>query len=242
MTGSLKFMTKNKGKGKSKDKEQLHNQYHWCLERTEKWQRLYKCDLGFWWWPRGGGSQVCSHLLQHFLQEPSHEEHKQPNLDVYERRQVWVSYNLGGFSLLWRGQCWSGKPGLFPAELQLKCLQKTSVNDTKQMICRETNKSEKESAQSLAKGNGNHTILDHSKATNNDATVLTNKDNTDKTNLWIWKRRWNRWWALVKVLPLARQEEQEEFATFARKVLGRALQITLKQTTLKPSPSCSIRF
>ena len=117
------------------------------------------------------------------LQEPSHEEQEQPNLDVYERRQFWASYNLGGFPLHWTGQCWSGKPGLFPAELQLKCLQKTSVNDTKQMIWRETNKSEKESAQSLAKGNGNHTILDHSKATNNDATVLTNKDNTDKTDL-----------------------------------------------------------
>ena len=57
------------------------------------------------------------------------------------------------------------------------------MNDTKQRICRETNKSEKESDQCLAKGNGNHTILDHSKATNNDATVLTNKDNTDKTDL-----------------------------------------------------------
>ena len=34
----------------------------------------------------------------------------------------------------------------------------------------------------LQKGMG-ITILDHSKATNNDATVLTNKDNTDKTDL-----------------------------------------------------------
>ena len=75
------------------------------------------------------------------------------------------------------------------AELQLKGLQKTSVNDTKQRICRETNKSEKESDQSLAKGNGNHTILDHSKATNNDATVLTNKDNRDKTDLLDLKQR-----------------------------------------------------
>ena len=59
-------------------------------------------------------------------------------------------------------------------ELELKGLRKTSVNDTKQKICRETNKPEKESDQSLAKGNGNNTILDQSKAMNNDSTVVTN--------------------------------------------------------------------
>ena len=89
-------------------------------------------------------------------------------------------------------------------ELELKGLRKTSVNDTKQKICRETNKPEKESDQSLAKGNGNNTILDQSKAMNNDATVVTNKDNTDKTDLLDLNRGLNRWWALVKVLPLAR--------------------------------------
>ena len=36
-------------------------------------------------------------------------------------------------------------------ELELKGLRKTSVNDTKQKICRETNEPEKESDQSLAK-------------------------------------------------------------------------------------------
>ena len=78
------------------------------------------------------------------------------------------------------------------AELQLKGLQKTSVNDTKQRICRETNKSEKESDQSLAKGNGNNTILDQSKAMNNDEAVVTNKDNTDKTDLLDLNRGLNR--------------------------------------------------
>ena len=65
-------------------------------------------------------------------------------------------------------------------ELELKGLRKTPVNDKKQKICRETNEPEKESYQSLAKGNGNNTILDQSKAMNNDATVVTNKDNTRK--------------------------------------------------------------
>ena len=51
-------------------------------------------------------------------------------------------------------------------ELELKGLRKTSVNDTKQKICRETNEPEKESDQSLAKGNGNNTILYQSKAMN----------------------------------------------------------------------------
>ena len=72
------------------------------------------CDSGLWGWSTGGSTQSDLGFLNSVLPEVAYKEQTQPSSGLYERYEVWKSFGLSWFPLLWRGKCLPAKSWLFP--------------------------------------------------------------------------------------------------------------------------------